>query len=507
MVGSITITGLAESISEAHRTEVEPPPLWEHQKEAIERVKGRAYYALFFDVGTGKTRAMIEILRDVYNQHQCILPTLIFAPLTICHQWREQIGQFSKIPLPNVKILVGPGVKREKMLSTVGNDIVITNYETVQMGKVYEYIFREWKPRVIVWDESQKLKDPTTSRYKKMVPLADISAYRFLMSGTPIANSLMDVFGQFRCLDLGKRFGKNFYAFRKIFFQDKNAGMPRGRYFPKWVVKDEYLEFFSKAIAEVASQADKSECLDLPPLLKVEVPVTLQGEQLRVYEQMRKNFVAELDGCMTVAEFAMTKVLRLRQIISGYILNDENDEVKFVKENAKLSALSDTLEQIGLDSVIIWTNFRATYKQIFKLCEQLGRKPCMLTGDQLLDEKNDSINGFTSGVYDTIIANLAAGGPGVNLQKAKYAIYYSHSYSLLEYTQSEGRNYRGGSDIHDKVVHYHIIAKGTIDEVVIAALMRKQSVADAILNWAKEKYIFNKNNYCHSENDVPCSLA
>jgi SNF2 family DNA or RNA helicase len=464
--------------------------LWAHQRDAVERAKELRDFALFFDIGTGKTRTMIDILRYRCNVEKRLLRTLIFAPLSVCPQWKKEFEKFSKIDQEKILVLTMNGKTRTTHLESLKGTgaIVVTNYEAVQIESFYDALLK-WRPEVVIYDESHKLKAATTSRHKKCVPLSDAALHRYLLTGTPVLNTPMDLFGQYRLLDGGQQFGKSFFVFRKSYFHDKNAGMPKQKYFPKWEVKQELLPIFSKVIAATAAQAKKSECLDLPPLIKSEITVELGKDQRKAYESMKAAFLAELEGVTTVAEFAMTRTLRLQQIVSGYVSEVVNGEEKvaYVKDNPRLDAFTDLLESLEGEKVIVWTTFRATYGMLGRVAKELGRTSVFLTGEQSAKEKEESIEAFRFGDADTLIANPQAGGAGINLQEAPYSIYYARNYSLEQYLQSEGRNYRGGSDMHEKVQHFHLMAKDTIDEVILNALMKKQNLADAILSWAKEQ--------------------
>lgn len=470
------------------------PTLWEHQLRAAEAAASRSYFAFFYETGVGKTPAVIEALRRVYNGAQRIQKTLIFAPVTVCPQWKEEFLRWTKLPESKIHVLTMDGKKRTAILERTEGPIVITNYEAIVSIKGFYAALLKWKPEILVCDESHLLKDPTASRSKNILPLAEGAARRYLLTGTPILNSPMDLFGQYRVMDLGKAFGKNFYYFRKLYCVDKNAGMPKQKYFPRWEVRDAALPTFSKIMAETSMQAKKSECLDLPPLVKIDVPIELSPQQRKLYEQMKRECIVELNGETAVAEFAMTKTLRMQQILCGFVSSgSEDSEAQWVGDNGRLKALSDILESLRGQKIIIWTVFKPTYEAIFNICEKLGRKAVMLTGLQSTKEKYDNVNEFRTGSADTLISNPAAGGTGINLQEAPYSIYFGRTYNLAHYIQSEARNYRGGSDIHERVTHYHLVARGTLDEVVLEALHKKQSVADTIMNWARKE--FSKNDY------------
>lgn len=463
--------------------------LWKHQQHGVLTARGNPNLALFFEVGTGKTGTMIYILREDFTQHQRVRNTLIFAPLSVCPQWAKEFERFSKIRQQDILVLTGSGKKRAQALSNRKSPcIVVTNYEAVGIPHFYEALLA-WSPEIVVCDEAHRLKDSSSKRAKAIYPLCHAASRRFLLTGTPILNDMSDIYGQFKALDPGI-FRSSFFAFRNQFFYDKNAGAPSHVTWPDWVPRPGAAEQLGAVIGRHSVQAKKSECLDLPPLLRVPVQVPLSPAQAKAYESMKKFFIAEMGDKVTVAEFAMTKTLRMQQILAGYLQPEDSEEPSLIKENPRLDALEELLETIGpSEKVIVWTVFKATYRMIEEVCKKLGRQYHFLTGEQSATAKQESIEAFCRGSGQVLIANPRAGGAGINLTESRYSIYYTRGYSLEDYLQSEARNYRGGSDIHTKITHYHIVAQGTLDEVIVDALLKKQNVAEKVLEWARDRQL------------------
>lgn len=456
--------------------------LWKHQQEAVEKARLEPHRALFFDPGVGKTATMITILREEYTKNQRIDNTLIFAPITVCAQWKREFARFSKIPEDKILVLTGTGAKRTKELAKAKpGSIVVTNYESVQIKAFYEGLLR-FSPQIIVMDESQRIKNASSVRCKLIQPLCHAARRRFILTGTPILNSLIDIYGQYKCFrpDLVPA---SEWQFRTKYFTNKNANN-RFVKWPDWQPNADSQDLIGKIVSSTASQGKKSECLDLPPLLKIVVPVEMSAGQYKAYHDMRRDFVAEVKGDTVSAEFAITKTLRLQQIMAGFI-SDGVDNATWCDEVPRINALEELLESMGNEKCIIWTDFTPTYTKIGKLCEHLKLEYTYLTGQQSITEKNTAIEEFCNGSKQVLIANPAAGGVGVNLIQAKYAIYYTRSYSLEKYLQSEARNYRGGSELHDKVTHYHLVTTDTLDEQIMTALENKESIGKTVLAWAK----------------------
>lgn len=465
--------------------------LWDHQKRALEKSKSASNLALFMDAGTGKTFTAIEILRTIYNESRRIKRTLIFAPPIVLKQWKSEFKKFSRIPQDKIHILYGEGRKRVELFNSTKYEggLYITNYESLQMDKLYSE-FISWRPEILICDEAHRIKNPTAVRTKKMIRLSDTmhDPRRLILTGTPILNSMMDLFSQYRVL-FGQQspFGTNFYAFRNTYFYDKNAGMPSHIHFPDFVIRKDAEARIQEIIKATSVTAKKSECLDLPPIVKKKVEVELSPLQKKLYKELLDDFIAFVsDESAIVANTALTKALRLQQLVAG-VLAPEGAEHSALEKTPRLDALSDLLEDIApFEKVIVWTNFKPSYQAIAKVCDDLKLKYVFLTGEQTHKEKAQSVEAITKDKdVRVVIGNPQAAGLGVNLVECSSMIYFSRNFSLENELQSEARNYRGGSEMHDKITRYDIVAPGTIDEVIMEALASKEDLAGKIFEIKK----------------------
>lgn len=489
--------------------------LWQHQTDAIKRGILNEELALFMEMGTGKTRTVIEIIRRKYAYHNEILRTLILSPPVTLTNWKNEFNKYSKIPQDKILIANNDSKYKKSVVSRaieMGSAIVITNYETLQSDEVFELI-EKFRPQVIICDESQRLKNPKSKRSKKVLKLADADhcLYRYILSGTPILNNALDIFMQFRILDRGKTFGKNYFSFRGSYFEDVNAkwsGKPN--YFPKFVpIVAKYPEL-SERIGQKSVVAYKSECLDLPPLIRMRGEVPLSKEQKRVYNELALEYVADVTSMLKlgkphhlVTELAIQKSLRMQQILTGYIPTPKTallesaktpeealqkmkqTEVVYFDDNPRAVALGELLEDITSNhKVIVWACFEPNYKTIRDVCRQLGVEFAELHGGVTGEKRELNIKNFReTESCRVLIANQQAGGVGINLIEASYAIYYSRNFSLEADMQSEARNHRGGSEMHEKVTRIDLVAPNTLDDKVLDALMQKKAIGDVLLSW------------------------
>lgn len=489
---SVQVTQEKNSIKIPFKPKV---PLWKHQLEAVIRSIGKNYYALFFDPGTGKTATTINMLRIKYLQNGGLFPTLIICPLIVMRNWEREIQMHSNIPPERIVCLRGDKRFKRKLVKEAHPDSVfIVNYDSLNTES-FEIIEEKLldskaagRPLATVLDESHRIKSIKAKRTARATALMDMSQYKFLLTGTPILNKLEDIFSQWRALDAGKAFGRNFWTFRKVFFFDKNAAMPRDRYFPDWRPKPDSVERIKSMIKPFVSYAKKEECLDLPPLLRQTIEVGMSVEQGRLYREMKEDLVATIKHGeifkASIAELAITKALRLQQIVSGHIRVEEGDgtiSTVRIPDNPRRMALRELLD--GLvegHKVIVWAVFKSNFQDIRDVCDDLKVQYAELHGDT--KDKQGEVDKFnTDPECRVMIGHPGAGGIGVNLIAASYAVFYSRSFSLEYDLQAEARNHRGGSEIHEKITRIDLVTPGTIDEVCLKALASKQQLSDKLL--------------------------
>lgn len=475
---------------------------WKHQELAVKRSLVEDELALFWEVGTGKTRATIDMLRYKYGKADKLMKTLILSPKITLTNWKNEFKKYSKVHPRDVVVLSGSGAQNVKQFIEAVEEnhalskekIVILNYEALQNEKMFTFLV-DWSPEIIVADEAHRLKNPESKRAKLTIKLGDKAKYRYALTGTPILNTAMDVFNIFRFLDSGKTFGTNFWKFRSVWFEDENAEWQgKQNYFPKYVPRPDTYQEFNKLIYKKAIRAIKSECLDLPDFVRKEIHVELSPEQARLYKDMKDEYIAYIDDVMktdtpraVVAQMAVTKALRLMQIVTGYA-KDEEGEIYKIKKNPRIDALSDLLEDLApYHKIIVWSIFHENYADIAEVCKKLKLSYTELHGKIKQSERDKNINSFNLDPdCRVLIANQAAGGIGINLVPSDISVFYSKGFSLEQDIQAEGRNYRGGSEMHKKVTRIDIVAPGTIDELIAQALSSKQDIATKILDWRKQ---------------------
>ena len=463
-------------------THSELPPLWEHQKQGIELGLRRGRFGFLFDPGTGKTRTSLEILKEVGSNK-----VLIIAPIGVCRNW---ILEFEKyLPGKNQTWMCAGVKKRETKFEMIkefiatpahGRKFLVVNNECLRQEE-YVSLLAKVGVNFLIIDEFHNFKTPTSKQTSGLLSLiAALSPkHLYLLTGTPCPKGEMDLWSMLFLL--GKT-SDHFFAWRKKNFIDVNAGMRRENYFPKFELRKGTKELVQSQLLECTLSAKKDEVLDLPPLLRTAIYCELGPEQKRHYETMLEYlFAIDAEGNELNASNILSRSLRLRQILAGFL-----GEVE-IAENPRIKALESAIEKTNGEQFVIWTTFTATYKQLAAVLDELGLSYGTLTGLDSPQERADTIASFQAGELRALIANPQAGGVGVNLTAASYSIFYTYDYSLVNFLQAEARNYRGGSERHNRITHINIMAEGTIDEDIMEGLQENRSVQDFILG-LKRKY-------------------
>jgi SNF2 family DNA or RNA helicase len=448
---------------------------WDHQEEALRRAYTKTNFGLFL------------IARSWMYRRQTGLKILVVSPPITLKNWQNEWLAASKLTPKSCRIASGHYLQRVNVFKDPQTLVAITNYESLNMQPVVDAI-EAFEPGIIIYDESHRIKNPQAKRAKAAWRLSKMVTckHRLIMTGTPVLNTPMDLFSQFRAMDNGAVFGTNFSTFRYQYFVDKNSGMPIQNYFPDWRIREGAIQEINSVIKDNTMYISKDECLDLPPLVKKTIDVELSPEQRKLYASMAKDFLVCVELGVSVARLALTKALRLQQIITGFLTvegeNGENTNYK-IKENPRASALSDLLEDIsGKSKVIVWACFKENYDTIRTICSSLSIEYVELHGEIGEKDKFLAVDRFnTDPNVRVCIGHPGSGGIGINLIAADSMVFFSRTWNLEYDLQAEARNYRGGSEIHKKITRYDIVSPGTIDELILTKLHDKQGVSDAVL--------------------------
>jgi len=456
---------------------------FDHQLQTLEKIKDKDYFALFWEMGTGKTKEAVDFLRYKCYQKKQVLRTLIVCPKIATYNWKKEIEMHSSL-VKQAEILVGTKSKRLKLLNNRSKNIFIINFEgTVTLHKE---LLQKWD--LIIVDESQRIKNFKAKQSKSLVQIGSLSNYRLILSGTPILNTPMDIFNQYLFLDHGATFGTNFFSFRNEYFNRIDIQLGKdGARFPKFVLFEHKKEQLHRKIMGIADVRKKCDCLDLPEKIYQTIKLEMGVEQQKAYKEMLKDLITiykENPEFTMIASTAAVKLMRLRQISSGFMKIEETKEEIAFSENPKLEAIKEILEDITINhKVIIWACF---IKDIEMLQKELSKyNPVAIYGGT--KDKQIELTKFTNDkTCRVIICEPRSSSLAINLVQASYAIYYSQGFELEFRAQSEDRCHRSGSEIHDKITYIDLEFPSSIDCVISKALKSKSDMKDSLIKIIEE---------------------
>lgn len=485
----------------------EVPTLWPHQSQCIERAKILPFYSLHFSMGTGKSRTAIEIIKHRFNSNKRIMRTLMFTPPIVIETLRGEWFKYSKIDKKEVIALTGSAVQRLKTFmqhafneqgQAVGK-VFVTNYEAIRMPELYE-AFKKWQVEIYVMDEHHRVKNPSSKTAKLLDELTNKHSkpsLRLGLTGTPIVNSLLDLFMPTKIIAGGfptedGRLITSFFMFRTLFFEDANSRWKgQQNYFPNWQAKPSTQEAFSRILSSFSMSVKKEDCLSLPPEVNITVPVPLTKQQREDYDRFERDMVLNIEGKNYTADIALTKALRLSQICSGFISGldqpdgSESQPIKYAyPDTERETALRYLLQEICVENgekTIVWATWSQNYETIARICDELKIKYVSCNGTVSAKGKEAARKAFTEDPTVKVwLAHPMSGGIGVSLVVAHFAIWFSRNFSLEAFEQANSRSHRAGQT--HTVTNYHLVAKDTIELDVLDALQNKRNIAELILN-------------------------
>jgi len=438
-------------------------PAWAHQVEALEFISDKPGAMLAMDMGTGKSRVIVDLIAQKGYEK-----VLILAPLSVVgNVWP---GEFDKHApgLLHVLPLVGQSTKKrqeaaDKALRTGRPTAVVMNYDAAWRKPFGDWAMKQdWD--LLVMDESHRIKAPggVASRYCSR--LSDRVRHRVALTGTPMSHSPLDIYAQYRALDK-KIYGTSFARFRSRYAV--MGGFNRMQVVGYQRESELRNLFYSRAY-----RVESADVLDLPSTLSINLMCELGREGQRLYSEMADEFIADLAGGHITASNALSRLLRLQQITSGYGRLEDGTNVEV--DTSKQKVLEDILTDIGNEPVVVFTRFIHDLDVVHRTAAKVGVPSYEVSG------RRKDLSEWTSGV---LAVQIQAGGLGLDLTMARYAVYYSLGFSLGDYSQSMARLHRPGQS--RPVEYIHILASGTVDETVMDALARREAVIDHILKEAK----------------------
>ncbi len=422
------------------------------------------------DMGTGKTITTIALAGTMFRRHK-ILKLLVVCPKSIVDVWRQEFDRFAAFDY-QLAVLDGSSARKaDKIRCMVGTglQVIVVNYESCWR---LEAELTRWSADMIVCDESSRIKNPQAKCSKALHRLGKLSEYNLILTGTPITNSPLDFFSQYKFLD-ESIFGASFFRFRSEY-------AILGGYQNHQIVGYKHLaELVSKAHA-IAYRIRIDEAVDLPEFVEEVRPVRLEKAARRIYDGVEKDSFAELMNGEITTRNVLTQLLRLSQITGGFVGSDEGDQAQQVSA-AKLEALEDVLDSCMEEGkkAIVFARFVPEINAIARMLKKKGIGYALIKGD--VKDRAEQVEAFqTDPDTKVFVGQLQTTGMGLTLTAGSVCVYYSLDFSYANYQQSMARVRRIGQT--KRGVYIHLVAKDTIDEKVMAALRQKADVSKLLVD-------------------------
>lgn len=442
-----------------------------YQQYAIDFIMNHPISAILLDMGMGKTSLTLMAIQKLMYEEFEVNKVLIIGPLRVAkHTWKSELLKWDELKGLRYSVVVGTAAERMKALKADA-DIYIINRENVpwlveKSGVPFDF-------DMVVIDELSSFKSWQSKRFRSLMKVRPKVKRIVGLTGTPSSNGLLDLFAEFRILDMGERLGRFIGQYRLNYFKPDKMNGPIV-YSYKLLPGAE--EAIYDKISDITISMKATDYLDMPELISREYPVYLDEKERKVYEDLKKDLVLQQDdGEVSVANAAGLSN-KLLQLANGAVYADDGTVVEL--HGKKLDALEDILESACGKPVMIVYWYKHDYMRITERLHKLGVDYEKLDSDE-------SIQKWNEGKVSTILLHPASASHGLNIQRKNASIvFYSLTWNLEYYSQTIARIWRQGQKSKTVVVE-HIITKDTIDERILKALETKDTSQAALIDAVK----------------------
>ena len=458
-----------------------------HQIKALELSWNKPYYAYFMEMGTGKSKVLLDNIAMLYDAGK-INGVLIISPKGVYKNWHD-----GEIPthLPNhidhTAVLWQAMINKKQQkeldkLFTPGEDLHILNMnvEALSTKKGVEFAakFLRCHRTMMAIDESTTIKNPDAKRTKHICSLGEYAPYKRILTGSPVTKSPLDLYKQCEFLKKELLGHTSYYTFRTRYAVMKTANF--GGKSVQIVTGYQHLPELSEKLKPFSYRVLKEDCLDLPPKTFVKRLVTLTPDQKKLYIQMKQLALAQMDGKMMTTATVMTQLMRLQQITCGHFTADDGT-TKDIDSN-RLPELMNVLEETE-GKVVIWAHWQRDVNRIIReISKKFGENSFVdYYGLTPMKDRQKNINKFQdlNSPVRFFIGTTQTGGYGITLTAASTMVYYSNGYDLEKRQQSEARIDRIGQ--HYPMTYIDIYCEDTVDARIVKALKKKVNIASQIM--------------------------
>ena len=457
-----------------------------HQMTALEKSWNKETYAYFMEMGTGKTKVLIDNLAMLYDKGK-VNGALIIAPKGVVGTWyNNELPTHLPNHIENITVLWKAAItkKQQQELDGLfsegeGLHILIMNVEafSTTKGMQFAHKFLSCHRTLMAIDESTTIKTPTAKRTKNILKLAESAVYRRIMTGSPVTKNPLDLYTQCDFLSPWLLDFTSYYAFRNRYAEMKTLHM-HGRQI-QVVNGFKNLGELSDKLKDFSYRVLKEDCLDLPDKIFIKRQIQLSPDQRKLYEQMKKEAIAVLKGKQSTTVNTLTQLMRLQQITCGHFTADDGATQPIA--NNRITELMDVLEETE-GKAIIWAHYQYDITAIIQaVVKKYGPGSIVdYYGLTPQEERQPNIKRFQDDPKCRfIVGTPSTGGYGITLTAANTVIYYSNGYDLEKRLQSEDRAHRIGQK--KSVTYVDLMADDTVDEKIVKALRKKINIASEVL--------------------------
>mgnify|MGYP003109216906 CR=1 FL=1 len=467
---------------------------YKHQLTALEKSWNKETFAYFMEMGTGKTKVLIDNMAMLYDRGK-IDGALIIAPKGVMGTWyNQELPTHLPKHIDKVAVMWQANINNkqfEKLKSVMapGHElqILVMNVEafSTDKGKNFAMDFLIAHNALVAIDESTTIKNPKAKRTKNILGLSHIAKYRRIMTGSPVTKNPLDLYSQCEFLDPSHLDCVSYYSFRNRYAEMKTLHIS-GRsiqvvsHFKNLGELSDQLQTFSYRVL-------KEDCLDLPDKIYMKREIELTPQQQKLYKQMKQEALATLNGKTVTTMTALTQLMRLHQITCGHFSADDGT-IQNIKNN-RLSELLEITEEVE-GKAIIWAHYQHDIQTIVKAIEKKYGPGSVVHyyGKTLPDQRTKAIKNFKEKEECRFfVGTPQTGGYGLTLVTANTVIYYSNGYDLEKRMQSEDRAHRIGQK--GKVTYIDIIANDTVDNKIVKSLRKKINIASEVMGEELKSWI------------------
>ena len=441
-----------------------------YQQYAIDFIIKNPIAAILLDMSMGKTAICLMAIQHLMYESFEVNKVLVICPLRVTLTWRDEIHKWSQLNGLTYSIVKGTAVQRKKALQADA-DIYIINRENVPWlintsGVPFDF-------DMVVVDELSSFKNHQTARHKALMKVRPYIKRIVGLTGTPVSGGLMDLFAEFKLLDMGERLGRFIGQYRLNYFKPDRVNGPIVYSYKLLPGAEE--KIYDK-ISDITISMKAVDYLDMPELITTEYPVYLDEDEMKKYEELKKDLILSTPEHEVTAANAASLSNKLSQMANGAVYTDDKEIIKF--HDKKLDALEDIIESANGKPLLVAYWFKHDYTRIVERLEKIGVKYMKI-------DTEESIRKWNNKEIPVALIHPASAAHGLNLQQGgNTMVWMGITWSLELYQQACCRLYRQGQT-EGTVSIIHLISKGTIDEKIMKALSVKDTTQSALIDAVK----------------------